>query len=256
MKPAKRKDEWFDDEDIWRETYPFLFSEDRFASAIELVDKALVLMQPQGHVALDLACGPGRCSIALAKRGFTVTGVDRTAFFLEKAKERAASDRVKVEWIQKDMRDFIRQDSYDLALSIFTSFGYFEDPNEDIAVLRNVFASLKAGGSFLIDLHGKETLARRYLPSNVDTHPDGSIFIEQRRIQDGWAKIHTDWILIRNGKVRTFTFRLNLYSARELRDRMESVGFVDVKTYGGLDAEPYNVNATRLIAVGRKPGGA
>jgi SAM-dependent methyltransferase len=256
MKPAKRKDEWFDDEDIWRETYPFLFPEARFVSAVELVDKALVLTQPQGLTALDLACGPGRCSIALAKRGFTVTGVDRTAFFLEKAKERAESDRIKVEWIQKDMRDFIRHDAYDVALSIFTSFGYFEDPNEDMTVLGNVFASLKPGGAFLIDMNGKEVLARKYLPSSVDTFPDGSMLIERRRIQDGWAKIHTDWILIRNGKTRMFTFRLNLYSAQELREKMERVGFVDVKMYGGLDAEPYNVDAKRLIAVGRKPGKA
>lgn len=254
MKSAKRKKEWFDDESMWHETYAFLFPESRFVSAIETVDKALVLAQPQGTSALDLACGPGRCSIALSKRGFAVTGVDRTAYLLSKAKARARDERVKVEWVRKDMRDFIRPNTYDIALSIFTSFGYFNDPDEDVTVLRNVFASLRPGGAFLIDMNGKEVLARKYLPSSVDSLPDGSMLIERRRIQNDWAKIHTDWILIRNGKTRTFTFRLNIYSGQELRDRMQRAGFVDVKLYGGLDGEPYNVEAKRLIAVGRKPG--
>ena len=65
----------------------------------------------------------------------------------------------------KDMRDFTRAETYDIALSIFTSFGYFEDPRQDVAVLRNVFASLRPGGAFLIDMNGKEVIARKFLPS-------------------------------------------------------------------------------------------
>jgi len=253
MKPAKRKPEWFDQESFWRESYPCLFPETRFAAAAETVDKALVLLQPQGSAALDLACGPGRCSLVLAKRGFKVTGVDRTAFLLEKAKDRAQMDRLKVEWVLKDMRDFSRPGAYDIALSIFTSLGYFEDPREDVAVLRNVFASLRSGGSFLIDMNGKEVIARKYLPSSVDQLEDGSVLIERRQILDVWARIHNDWILIKDGKAQTFTFYVNLYSGQEMRDRLEQVGFVDIKLYGNWNGGPYNVDASRLIAVGRKP---
>lgn len=253
MKPAKRKEEWFDQESLWVETYPFLFPEARFAAAVETVDKALVLLQPQGNAALDLACGPGRCSIVLAKRGFKVTGVDRTSFLLEKAKDRSESDRLKIEWVLKDMRDFSRPGAFDIALSMFTSFGYFEDPREDVAVLENVFASLRPGGSFLVELNGKEVLARRYLPSSVDELPDGSVLIERRRIQDDWSRIHTDWFIMKDGKSETFGFQLTLYSGQELRDRLEQVGFMDVKLYGNMDGGPYNVDAVRLIAVARKP---
>ena len=74
----RRKKEWFDDDSFWRDFYPFLFTEKRFADTAEQVDKALELTKPKGERGLDLCCGPGRCSIALAQRGFTVTGVDRT----------------------------------------------------------------------------------------------------------------------------------------------------------------------------------
>lgn len=45
---------------------------------------------------------------------------------------------------------------------------------------------------------------------------------------------------------------MTLYSGQELRDRLESVGFSDVKLYGNLSGGEYGLNAERLIAVGRK----
>ncbi len=73
----RRKREWFDDDSFWQELYPFLFPEQRFADTPEEIDKVLALTRPGGKAALDLCCGPGRCSIALAQAGFAVTGVDR-----------------------------------------------------------------------------------------------------------------------------------------------------------------------------------
>ena len=113
MKRTQKK-EWFDDDSFWRDMYPFLFPEQRFADAVEQVHKALKLTRPKGKVALDLCCGPGRCSIALARRGFIVTGVDRTRFLLDKARAKARAAKIKIEWVQQDMRDFMRPDTYHL----------------------------------------------------------------------------------------------------------------------------------------------
>lgn len=145
MKTARKK-EWFDDDSFWRELYPVMFSERRIAEADEQVAKALALTKPTGKSVLDLCCGPGRCSVSLAKRGFSVTGVDRTNYLLEKARARARAAHVKIEWVQEDMRDFVRPGSFALALSMFTSFGYFDDKREDMIVLENVYASLKPEG--------------------------------------------------------------------------------------------------------------
>ena len=71
---ATRKKEWFDDDAFWRELYPFMFPKERIADADEQIAKALALTKPAGKSVLDLCCGPGRCGIALAKRGFSVTG--------------------------------------------------------------------------------------------------------------------------------------------------------------------------------------
>jgi 2-polyprenyl-3-methyl-5-hydroxy-6-metoxy-1,4-benzoquinol methylase len=119
---ATRKKEWFDDDSFWRELYPFMFSKKRMAEADEQVAKALALTKPPGKSALDLCCGPGRCSVSLANRGFSVTGVDRTKYLLDKARAKARAAHVKIEWVQKDMRDFVRADSFSLVISMFTSW--------------------------------------------------------------------------------------------------------------------------------------
>ena len=108
MKPARRR-EWFDDDGFWRDLYPFIFREERFAAADGQVAQALELTKPKGRAVLDLCCGPGRCSIPLARRGFAVTGVDRTRLLLDRARARARRARVKIEWVSCDMRDFVRE---------------------------------------------------------------------------------------------------------------------------------------------------
>jgi SAM-dependent methyltransferase len=250
---TKRKKEWFDNDSFWRELYPFMFPEMRFAETDEQMAKALKLAKPPGKSALDLCCGPGRCSIALAKKGFSVTGVDRTKYLLDKARARARAARVRIEWVQEDMRDFVRPDSFALVLSVFTSFGYFDDKQEDMLVLENIFSSLQPGGVVLFDVFGKEHCAKILLSTSSDVLPDGSMLVERREIFDDWTRIRNEWLVIRDGRVKSFTFHHTIYSGQELRDRMEHAGFVSVKLYGNLDGDKYGPDAQRLIAVGRKP---
>jgi SAM-dependent methyltransferase len=243
---------WFENESLWRASYPFLFPESRIALAGAATDKALELMRVRGKSALDLGCGNGRFSVALAARGYSVTGVDLSKFFLDKARARARAERRKIEWIHEDMRDFVRPDAYDLALSMFSSFGYFETRKEDAVVLANVFKSVRSGGAFLMEVFGKELVAKGFLASQVDELTDGSMLVEQRKVVGDWCRIENEWTIIRNGRSQRFAFHINLYSGQELRDAFEQSGFVDVKLFGNLDGAPYDIKANRLIVVGRK----
>ncbi len=250
---ARRTKEWFDDDTFWREMYPFMFPEQRFAATAEQVENALTLTKPSGKTVLDLCCGPGRCSIALAQAKFKVTGVDQTKFLLDKARAKARAAKTKIEWIQMDMRDFVRAGAFDLVLSMFTSFGYFDDKNEDLQVLRNIFTNLRPGGVCLIDVMGKERLAKILQPTTSEVLPDGTKVVQRHEIFDNWTRVRNEWILIRKGRSKSFHFHHTIYSGQELRDRMEQVGLTDVKLYGNLDGDEYGPNAQRLIAVGHSP---
>lgn len=253
MKTPKRKKEWFDDDSFWRELYSFMFPKERIADAQEQMTKALALAKPAGKSVLDLCCGPGRCSIALAQKGFSVTAVDKTKYLLDKARAQARAAGVKIEWIQKDMRDFVRPDSFALVLSMFTSFGYFDDKQEDLIVLENMFTSLQPGGACLIEVLGKERLARILQPTSSSMLADGTLVVERHEIFDDWTRVRNEWLVLRKGRVRSFKFHHTVYSGLELRDRMERAGFVDVTLYGNLDGDEYGPSAERLVATGRKP---
>jgi len=244
--------EWFEDESFWIEMYPFMFPEERFITAEEQVEQLLELVGFTGETVLDLCCGPGRHSVLLARKGLQVTGVDRTPFLLDKARERARKERVEVEWVQEDMRTFLRPGSFDLALSMFTSFGYFDDKEEDIGVLRNIHQNLKTGGACLIDVAGKEWLARAFQPTTSSELPDGTLLVQRHQIFDAWTRIRNEWILIRGGESKSFEFHHTIYSGQELRDRLEQVGFGEVRIYGGLDGREYGPDCNRLVAVAWK----
>lgn len=248
-----RETEWFDDDALWRALTPLLFSKERCGDAAEALPKALKLIPTTGNDVLDLCCGPGRWSIAFAQSGFRVTGVDRTKPFLDRARADARKAQVCVEWVRQDMRDFVRPAAFDVALSMFTSFGYFDDKREDLLVLKNLFTSLRPGGSLLMEMAGKEILARIFQPTTSSPLPDGGVLFERHEVFDGWSRMRNEWLLVKNGRARTWRFHVTIYSGQELRDRLEQAGFTDVKLFGSFDGEEYGLNAQRLIAVGRRP---
>jgi SAM-dependent methyltransferase len=244
--------DWFSDEEFWQMFFPVLFPDERFEIAEEQVDKIMGILDFKGSSILDLACGPGRHSITLAMRGFRVTGVDLSPFLLAKAKERAEVAGVEIEWIHDDMRRFSRSEAFDLCLSMFTSFGYFENKEDDITVLRNIHDSLVSGGTCLIDVVGKEWLAKHFLPTSSRELNDGTLMIERREIYEDWSKIRNQWILLKDGKAKEYRFHHTIYSAQELKDRLMEVGFESVRIYGDLDGSEYGPDARRLIAIAQK----
>jgi SAM-dependent methyltransferase len=194
----------------------------------------------------------GRHSLEFARRGYSVTGVDRTIAYLQTAREASAAENLVVEWIQADAREFLRAGTFDLAINLYTSFGYFEDPAEDRQVAENLFHSLKPGGSLVMDLMGKERLARIFVPRKWDQLPDGSLFLQERRISDDWTWIESRWILVQDGQQREFTLGHRLYDGAGLRILLLDSGFESVALYGDMDGVPYDHDARRLVAVARK----
>ena len=244
--------EWFEDETFWVKLYPFIFPEQKFAIADDQVASILKLVSLEGGNVLDLACGPGRHATALAQKGFLVTGVDLSSVLLRTARDRAHAENVDIEWIQEDMRRFVRPNAFDLAINIFTAFGYFDNKRDDLTVLRNIHQSLRKGGVFVIDTLGKECLAQGFLPTSSEELPDGKLLVERHEIFDDWTRIRNEWIVIESGQATTFRFHNTVYSGQELKDRMLQIGFDDVKLFGGLDGSEYGLNARRLVAVARK----
>lgn len=247
---------WYEDESFWQATFSFMFPEERLAAGGDDVDRILTRTGLEGADVLDLCAGPGRHAVPLARRGCRVTAVDRSPFLLDKARERVRAAGVEVEFVQEDMRRFQRPGAFDLAVSLFSSFGYFDDTADDRTVLANVFYSLRPGGRLVMDLLGKEVLARVYRPVHVSYTPEGTAVYQETEILPDWTRARCRWTLVQGDEARTFDFHLNLYSGVELRALLRSVGFADITLSGGLDGSAYDVTAGRLGVVAVHPVGA
>lgn len=241
--------EWFADEGFWEAFYPFLFSPQRFAAGAPESEAIARLTGVERGRVLDLACGPGRHAIAFAQAGFRVTGVDRSKFLLAQAARSAA----EVEWVHEDMRAFVREGEFDLAVCMLNSFGYFEDDAENRKVLENVRRSLRPGGRFVLDVLGKEVLERTFQPTAAETIPGVGTYVTERAWADNFGKLENRWTLTReDGAVLRFVMRHWVYSARELELMLRDAGFETLQFFGDLSGAAYGPEAKRLIALGSR----
>ncbi|HUS80034.1 MAG TPA: class I SAM-dependent methyltransferase [Armatimonadota bacterium] len=246
--------DWFEDDSLWSTWRFSMFPEERWQEATAEVDCALKLLGVgEGAHILDLCCGPGRHSLELARRGYAVTAVDRNKQFLADLREAADAEGLEIEVVREDMRRFVREEAFDAAINLFTSFGYFEDQEDDRRVARNLQQSLRPGGPLLMDLMGKEILARIFTPSECREGEDGSLQIQLREATRNWTWMRNRWIVVRDGERIEHPVEHRIYSAAELMDLLADAGFRDLECYGQLSGTPYDHKARRLVVVARRP---
>jgi SAM-dependent methyltransferase len=242
---------WWADDAFWDAFAPYLFTTERVgqaaADAAALVK--LLHINPGARV-LDLCCGIGRHSVEFARLGHAVTAVDLTAAFLARARERAERENVQLELVHADMREFRRPDTFDAAVNLVTSFGYFEDRADDLNVARNLYVSLKSGARVAIEMLGKEILAREFVQRQWDAAPDGTLILIEHHLRSGWDWMDNRWIIIKGADELNFSHRV--YSAAELGAVLRQSGFQRVEFFGTLAGAPYDHRAERLVAVATK----
>jgi SAM-dependent methyltransferase len=242
---------WHEDPAFWEAVEPHVFPPETIKKAPEQLDQVLELTGIDGGRVLDMPCGVGRHAVELADRGFEVTGVDATAPYLDTARERAAEAGVDVEFVTADMREFRRPDTFDLAVNLYTSFGYFEDRADDELAAHNIYESLVPGGKLVMSLTSKEVLAGKFQERGW-SEQDGTYLLEDREVTDDWCRMENRWVLVSDGETREFSVSHRLYSAYELSELLREVGFSAVEVYGDLDGRNFDEDAERLVVVAEK----
>ncbi|MEU5342760.1 methyltransferase domain-containing protein [Streptomyces sp. NPDC020766] len=244
---------WYEDDGFWSDFSETMFSGRRRTETEGVVAKSPLLEFPPGSRVLDLCCGPGVYLVPLARRGYAVTGVDLSPVMLERAGAVCEEAGAEVRLVRADMLTHVDPGSYDVVLNVFTSFGYFDAPDDNERVLRNAYDSLVPGGQLLIDVMGKEVLAGWIGRPQVVELDGGAYVVQRDTVLDNWTRLRTDWTLVRDGIAREASITSFLYSAAELRALFEAAGFTDVCCYGDFDGGPYDNHAKRLIVRGTRP---
>jgi SAM-dependent methyltransferase len=244
---------WWQDEEFWNSFAPYFFTEERVEGTAAEVEKLVALLgiAPSAKV-LDLCCGIGRHSVEFARLGYRVIAVDLTASFLAQARERAKREKVQIDFVQSDMRDFVCPGAFDAAVNLVTSFGYFEEQTDDLKAARNLYESLKPGAPLVVEMMGKEILARKFVPRRWEVAPDGTLLLMEHRLRSGWEWMEDRCILIKDATRRELNFSYRVYSAAELGAVLREGGFKAVEFFGNLAGAPYDHEAERLVALATK----
>jgi len=120
---------------------------------IEYLDQLLKIYTPPGRRWLELACGTGTVALAMARRGWQVTGVDGSPDMLAQARAKAALAEQEIPWLQQDMRQLQIAPRCDLATCLYDSLNYMLTSDDLAAVLQRVARCLCPGGLFLFDMN-------------------------------------------------------------------------------------------------------
>jgi SAM-dependent methyltransferase len=200
---------------------------------------------------LDVPCGGGRHSLALAALGYHVTGVDISPSFLDAARSRATERDLKVQWEQREMVDLPWPGSLDGAFCFGNSFGYGDD-GENARFLQAVYHTLKPGARFLMQY---PAVAEALLPSFQERswHETGDIlFLRNGRYDPVSARITVEHTYIRGGQVEKRVMSQRIYTYRQLCQLLEQAGFADMQGYGSLSDEPFRLGSRQLLLVATK----
>ncbi|MFY0543518.1 class I SAM-dependent methyltransferase [Brevibacillus sp. H7] len=244
-------EEWF--ERSFREDYVLVYKHRDEASADAEIANLLTRLpiKRTGRV-LDLCCGSGRHSRALARRGYEVVGVDLSSVLLELAEEQNTFPNLR--YYRYDMREIPFENEFDIVVNLFTSFGYFSTDAENAKVIANMAKALKQGGEVVIDY-----LNPAYVKANLVSHSTkevSGLYIEEERwLEDGFVKKR---IMVRDAESqepRTYVEQVRLFEAETMSEMLKQAGFGRLQVFGDYDFNPYaGETSPRMIFYAVKEG--
>jgi len=203
------------------------------------IDRVLAMMRPEpGARVLDLACGTGRHSIELARRGFSVLVVDIAADLLEVAASDAERQSVaSVDFQEADLREMNFKPEFDLVLNLNDgAVGYFETEEENHRTFEVIAAALRSGGGNLMQLPNV-LYAEAHLPQKTYIEGEGMVELIDHRWDKRSRYLEGSTTPIVFGgvveKPEPIPFRQRLYSVGELTEIYGSVGMKLTNVFRG-----------------------
>src|SRR5690349_7505891 len=224
------------------------------------IDRALAMLRPSdGARILDMACGTGRHSIELAKRGYDVVGVDIAADLLEVADEEAEHLSVEgASFVEADLRSLEYEEEFDVVLNLNDgAIGYFETEEENHRTFEVIAAALRPGGSNLLQLPNV-LYAETHLPQKTWIAGKGMVELIDHRWDRRTRYLEGSTTPIVVGEtfdgVEPIPFRQRLYSVDELGEIYDSVGMSLAGVFrGNGKPRPPKDSQFEIFVAGVKP---
>lgn len=248
--PNRSEAPWY--ETSFGELYPLLYAHRDDTSAASEIAGLLATLAAgpiEGRV-LDLCCGAGRHMAILRGRGLRMIGIDLSPQLITLAAER---DDLSGRLARGDMRQLPFGPDFDLVVNLFTSFGYFEHEQDNVAALAEMARVLRPGGRLVIDHINRPHIERRLIPRDRRVH--GDVTIEQRRqIRAGRVEKNID-LTFADGRTQQLLESVRIYTREEMEALLRSVGFTRIRFCGTFSGDPLSEDSPRMIVLAEKENG-
>ena len=196
---------------------------------------------------IDIACGAGRHTLFLSELGYHTTGIDLSQESIKSAKEKSKG---KIPFEVWDMRKCYKKQEFDVALNLFTSFGYFNNKEDDFSAIKAMSDNLKNDGILIIDfLNSKKVISN--LIKTETKEINGVQFNLSRKVEDGF--------IIKNIEVNhnedrfSFQEKVKALTKENFSEILTFAGLQIIDTFGNYKLDEFNHQTSdRLIIIAKK----
>ncbi len=241
------KKDWFE---TWFDSpYYHILYKDRDEKEAEIfLDKLISHLQlKKGTRILDVACGKGRHSLYLNKKGFDVTGYDLSE---QSIRHNLKLENEMLHFYLHDMREVFRVNYFDIVLNLFSSFGYFEKAHDNFRCLQSHVSALKKGGLLIIDYFNTVKI-REAGEQRHEKEVDGIHFKIHKKLSGNL--VNKEIKFLDKGKQFVFEEHLTLFEREEFERYFKKLGLSLKGTYGNYALDTYNPDSSdRMIFIARK----
>ena len=247
--PADWYDSFFTElpNEFWRRAVP----EQATAEEVDFVEHRLDLSA--GSRIIDVPCGSGRHSLALAERGHHVVGVDISVEAIDHARRAAIGSGLPVEFLVGEMRAVPGDGSFDAAVCMGNSFGYL-DLDGTRQFLAALAAAVRPGGGLVIDY---AAAAESVLPGFVNDQPRdmtvGDITATGSNTYDvTHSRLVSRYIFTRGAERVDVTALHHVHTVAQVLDLLTTAGFTDIDTFGDPHGGSFQIGTGRLLVAARR----
>ncbi|MEQ9187095.1 MAG: class I SAM-dependent methyltransferase [Cryomorphaceae bacterium] len=239
---------WFE---TWFDTdyYHLLYRNRNEVEARQFIDALLHFLQPiQGASFIDVACGKGRHSRYLQSLGYEVTGIDLSENSIELARSEAKG-LPHLSFIQHDIREAFPVEGLDVAMNLFTSFGYFDNDAEHQRSIDNMQACLRPGGRLVLDYLNTSEVVHNFKKEDnwnlegvrfkVTRGLDERSIVKKIEVKDGSETMH-------------FEERVRAFTKEDLEMLISRSGMSIEKVFGNYQLDAYDDQSPRVVIIAQK----